>query len=148
MSAEPAHLQIDDPRDGDRHLRVSWHASRQVDVFSQWRQGICVATTPVELADLPAVIGVLVDALVDGSKGAPSKAAAPTAQSVREDIQELLRDWLRPRVASITALSPRSKSPTGEIEPPLPEPVAPTLVPDPPASSTIPPPTLPGSASQ
>jgi hypothetical protein len=147
MSADPAHLQIDDRRDGDRHLRVSWHASRQVVVFSQWRQGVCVASTPVELADIPAVIGVLVDALVDASRGAPSDSAAPTAQSVRQDIHELLRDWLRPHLASITALSPRSKPLTGEIEAPLPEPVAPTLVPDPPASSTLPPPTAPGPGS-
>jgi hypothetical protein len=145
MSAEPAHLQIDDPRDGDRHLRVSWHASRQVVVFSQWRQGVCVATTPVELADIPAVIGVLVDALVDASKGAgPSKAAAPTTQSVREDIQELLRDWLRPRVASITSLNPRSKLHTDEVEPALPEPAPPTLVPDPPADPPGSAPTSPG----
>ncbi len=147
MSADPAHLQIDDPRHGDRHLRVSWHASRQVVVFSQWRQGVCVATTPVELADIPAVIGVLVDALVDGSNGTPSKAAAPTAQSVREDIQQLLRDWLRPRLAPITALTPRSKPLDGEIEPPLPEPAPPSLVPDPPASPPVPPPTLPGPGS-
>ena len=143
VSADPAHLQIDDRRDGDRHLRVSWHASRQVVVFSQWRQGVCVATTPVELVDIPSVIGVLVEALEDASKGAPSKASAPTPQSVREDIQELLREWLRPRVASITALTPRSKPSTEEIELPCPDPAPPTLVPDPPAS----PPTSPGPGS-
>jgi len=143
MSADPAHLQIDDRRNGDRHLRVSWHASRQVVVFSQWRQGVCVATTPVELADIPAVIGVLVDALVDASEGAPSNAAPPTAHSVREDIQELIRDWLRPRVASITSLTPRSSALTEEIGPPLPEPAPPTLVPDPSAA----PPTSPGPGS-
>ncbi|HWD52355.1 MAG TPA: hypothetical protein VG412_08145 [Acidimicrobiales bacterium] len=137
MSADPAHLQIDDHRDGDRHLRVSWHASRQVVVFSQWRAGVCVATTPVELADIPAVIGVLVDALEDASKAPPSpsqsqsQSSPPTAQSVLEDIQVLLRDWLRPRVASITALPPRSTSVTEEIERPVPHPPAPTLVPDP-----------------
>jgi hypothetical protein len=122
MSAEPAQLQIDDRRHGDRHLRVSWHASRQVVVFSQWRQGVCVATTPVELADIPAVIGVLVHALEDASSGATPNATTPTAQSVREDIQELLRDWLRPRLASITALTPGSKPFTEEIESPLPDP--------------------------
>jgi hypothetical protein len=116
MSADPAHLQIDDRRNGDRHLRVSWHASGQVVVFSQWRQGVCVATTPVELADIPSVIGVLVQALEDATKGPPSKTATPTAQTVREDIQELLRDWLRPRLASITALTPKSRPLTEEIE--------------------------------
>jgi hypothetical protein len=147
VSADPAHLQIDDRRDGDRHLRVSWHASRQVVVFSQWREGVCVATTPVELADIPAVIGVLVEALEDAAKGVSPKEAAPTAQSVREDIQELLRDWLRPRVASITALTPRSKPLTDEIELPFPDPAPPTLVPDPSASPSVPPPTSPGPGS-
>ena len=92
---------------------------------------MCVATTPVELADIPAVIGVLVDALEDASKVAPAQSPAPTAQSVLDDIQALLRDWLRPRVASITALPPRPKPFTEEIERPLPDPSAPTLVPDP-----------------
>jgi len=104
-----------------------------------------VATTPVELVDIPAVIGVLVDALEDASKAAPSKAPAPTAQSVREDIQELLRDWFRPRVASITALTPRANPLTEEIVPP------PTLVSDPlpPTSSgpSPPGPSPPGPSS-
>jgi hypothetical protein len=114
-----------------------------VVVFSQWREGVCVATTPVELTDIPAVIGVLVEALEDAARGVSPKEAAPTAQSVREDIQELLRDWLRPRVASITALTPRSKPLTGEIEPPSPEPAPPTLVPEP----AVDPPTSPGPGS-
>ena len=90
-----------------------------------------MATTPVGLADIPAVIGVLVDALEDASKLAPSQSPPPTAQSVLEDIQALLRDWLRPRVASITDLTPRPTPFTEEIEPPLPDPPSPTLVPDP-----------------
>jgi hypothetical protein len=119
MASEPAHLQIVDPRNAERHLRVSWHATKRVVVFSQWRDGVCVATTPVELAEIPAVIGVLIRALEDASKSAPSDTAAsnPTAQSVRQDVNELVRDWLRPRLASITALTPGSKSPSEEVEP-------------------------------
>ncbi|HEX3841510.1 MAG TPA: hypothetical protein VHU85_12005 [Acidimicrobiales bacterium] len=119
MASEPAHLQIVDPRNAERHLRVSWHANKRVVVFSQWRDGVCVATTPVELAEIPAVIGVLVSALEDALTRAPTDTAAPnpTAQSVRQDINELVRDWLRPRLASITALTPRSKPLPDEVEP-------------------------------
>jgi hypothetical protein len=123
MAQEPAHLQIVDPRNADRHLRVSWHASKRVVVFSQWRDGVCVATTPVELAEIPGVIGVLISALEDATTrpltetGSETPATSPTAQSVRQDINELVRDWLRPRLASITDLTPRSKQPPEEIEP-------------------------------
>lgn len=123
MASEPAHLQIVDPRNADRHLRVSWHASKRVVVFSQWRDGVCVATTPVELAEIPGVIGVLVSALEDASTRplTPTETGTgptgPTAQSVRQDINELVRDWLRPRLASITALTPRSAQSPEEIEP-------------------------------
>ncbi|HEX3461761.1 MAG TPA: hypothetical protein VHT49_12715 [Acidimicrobiales bacterium] len=119
MASEPAHLQIVDPRNAERHLRVSWHATKRVVVFSQWRDGVCVATTPVDLTEIPGVIGVLISALEDASKSTPTDAASPnpTAQSVRQDINELVRDWLRPRLASITALTPRSKSLPDEVEP-------------------------------
>jgi hypothetical protein len=34
-------------------------------VLSHWRNDVCVASTPVQLTELPALIGVLVDALGD-----------------------------------------------------------------------------------
>ena len=82
MATEPAQLQIADPRNAGRHLRLSWHASKQVVVFSQWRDGVCVATTPVELAEIPAVIGALVSALEDAAKN-PSTGAAAAAAAMR-----------------------------------------------------------------
>ncbi|HWE70813.1 MAG TPA: hypothetical protein VG205_10640 [Acidimicrobiales bacterium] len=122
MASEPAHLQIVDPRNADRHLRVSWHATNRVVVFSQWRDGVCVATTPVELAEIPGVIGVLVNALEEATTRplteTETPATGPTAQSVRQDINELVRDWLRPHLASITALTPRSTNSPEEVEPP------------------------------
>jgi hypothetical protein len=119
MASEPAHLQIVDPRNAERHLRVSWHATKRVVVFSQWRDGVCVATTPVEVEEIPAVIGVLVGALEDASKTASTDSATrnPTAQSVMQDVNELVRDWLRPRLASITSLAPSSAPLPDEIEP-------------------------------
>lgn len=36
----------------DEFLRVTWHESRQVMVFSHWDGVRCVAATPVRVADL------------------------------------------------------------------------------------------------
>ncbi len=36
----------------DEFLRVTWHESRQVMVFSHWDGDRCIAATPVRVADL------------------------------------------------------------------------------------------------
>jgi hypothetical protein len=36
----------------DEFLRVTWHASRDLMVFSHWDGDHCVAATPVRIADL------------------------------------------------------------------------------------------------
>lgn len=33
--------------------------------MSQWREGVCVASTPIELSEVPALIGIFADALGD-----------------------------------------------------------------------------------
>ena len=70
-----AALQIRDPRNRERFLRVSWHPSRRTIVVSQWRDGLCVASTPVEIEELPALIGLLVQVLEDAEN--TSIPAAP-----------------------------------------------------------------------
>ena len=108
MGGEGARLQIPDQRDGGRHLRVSWHPTRQLVVFSHWRDGVCVATTPVELSEIPGVIAVLVKALADAARRPTAQALRPTAESLAHDAREVLTSWLRPRLATISALKPRS----------------------------------------
>jgi hypothetical protein len=98
-------LQVVDPRDDDRQLRVSWHPTKRIVVFSQWRHDVCVATTPVELAEVPAVVGLLVGALEDASRD-PSPDAVPSVLSVRRDIGQLIRAWLRPRLAPVVTMAP------------------------------------------
>ncbi|HEY6624094.1 MAG TPA: hypothetical protein VIX85_09700 [Acidimicrobiales bacterium] len=110
MSAAPSHLQISDRRDGGRYLRVSWHHSRRVVVFSHWRDGVCVASTPVELAELPSIVGVLVQALADAMTLPTKDPPAPSARSVRRDVGERLRAWVRPRLAPIIELRPERGS--------------------------------------
>jgi hypothetical protein len=69
---------------------------------------VCVASTPVELAEIPAIFNVLVQALADATTLPTSGAPAPSARSLRRDVGELLRAWLRPRLAPIVALKPGS----------------------------------------
>jgi hypothetical protein len=113
MGGYAAQLQISDQRDGARHLRLSWHASRRVVVFSHWRDGVCVASTPVDVAEIPTIIGVLVKALADTSRSPTSEASAPSARSVLRDVGQILHAWLRPRLATIVALRPGSEQHRG-----------------------------------
>lgn len=93
-------------RNRARHLRLSWHVSRRAVVVSQWRDGVCVASTPIDLADVPDAINLLVRALQEGANAPPAPEDPPTVLSVRSDIHALVRSWLRPRMASIVALAP------------------------------------------
>lgn len=52
-----------DARDGDRALRVSWHAERGCVVLSSWRGEACVATTRLSPDDAARLIGVLAQGL-------------------------------------------------------------------------------------
>jgi hypothetical protein len=60
-----------------------------------------VASTPVDVSEVPALIGVLADALGDAIGGKKNESvAAPRMDSVLS----LVRRWLRPRLAQITEL--------------------------------------------
>jgi hypothetical protein len=108
MGGNAARRQIPDQRDDGRHLRVSWHPTRRVVVFSHWRDGVCVATTPVELAEIPSIIAILVKALGDAFQSRAPTSPTPSAESVSRDVREVLTNWFRPRLATICALKPRS----------------------------------------
>jgi hypothetical protein len=108
MGGEAARLQIPDRRDAGRHLRVSCHPTRQLVVFSHWRDGVCVATTPVELAEIPTVIAVLVKALAEAARRPTAEASTPGAASLAHDVREVLTSWIRSRLATISVLKPRS----------------------------------------
>lgn len=47
----------------DEFLRVTWHESRQVMVFSHWDGDHCVAATPVRVADLAELAELIAGAL-------------------------------------------------------------------------------------
>lgn len=52
-----------DARDGDRAMRVSWHAEAGCVVLSTWRDDACVATTRLTREDAARLIGTLAQGL-------------------------------------------------------------------------------------
>jgi hypothetical protein len=72
-------------------------------VLSHWRDGICVASTPIELSEIPALIGVLAEAL--GDAAAPAPVPSPAAGSLKKlSFWRRLKDGYRPALAKIVVL--------------------------------------------
>ncbi len=71
-------------------------------MLSHWRDGICVASTPVELDELPELIALLADALGDAARRPESSAVA--SGPVRPGVLAKLKMWLRPHLAQIVEL--------------------------------------------
>ncbi len=59
-----------DARDGDRALRVSWHAELGCVVLSTWRDSTCVATTRLSPGDAARLVGLLAHGLADAAQPA------------------------------------------------------------------------------
>jgi hypothetical protein len=97
----PRSLSIPDPRGRGATLRVTRHPEQNKVVLSHWRDGVCVASTPIELTEVSALIGVLADALGDAIDltGPASETQSRGAQLLAE-----LRVWLKPRLAQIVEL--------------------------------------------
>jgi hypothetical protein len=97
----PRSLSIADARGHGATLRITRHPEQNKVVLSHWRDGVCVASTPIELTEVSALIGVLADALGDAidltspPSGTPSRGAQLLAE---------LRAWLKPRLAQIVEL--------------------------------------------
>jgi hypothetical protein len=58
-----------DPRGGGRALRVSAHPELGLVTISVWRDDRCVATHQVPTADVPGLVALLTEALVDQAPG-------------------------------------------------------------------------------
>lgn len=97
----PRSLSIPDPRGQGAVLRVTKHPEQRKVVLSHWRDGVCVASTPVDVSEVPGLIGVLVDAMGDVlDRTSHDRALAAQRASVLSSI----RRWLRPKLAQITEL--------------------------------------------
>jgi hypothetical protein len=106
----PSRLVVPDARGQGASLRVTRHPEQRKIVLSHWRDGLCVASTPVELSEVPALIGVLADALGDAIDVA---APQPVAPGRRAPIAAVRR-WLRPRLAQVVDLRP-ARQPDREV---------------------------------
>jgi len=51
----------------DEFLRVTWHESRHVVVFSHWDGDHCIAATPVRVADLAELAELIAGALASSA---------------------------------------------------------------------------------
>jgi hypothetical protein len=80
---------------------VTRHPEQGKVVLSHWRDGLCVASTPIELREVSALIGVLADALGDAID-TPNQVSVSPAK--RPSILAALREWLRPKLATISDL--------------------------------------------
>lgn len=63
-----------------------------------------MASTPIGLAEIRGLVGLLFQALHDAASDA-RPLESPTVASVRRDFRALIRSWLRPRLAAIVAIS-------------------------------------------
>ena len=98
----PRSLAIPDARGSRATLRVTGHPEQGKIVLSHWRDGVCVASTPIELSEVSALIGVMADALGDAiSSNEPATGATPT---IAAGLLARIHAWLRPRLAQIVEL--------------------------------------------
>jgi len=99
-------INIADERGQRSYLQVTHHNDQRKVVLSQWREGICVASTPLDVSELPALIGVLADALGDAA------AISPRPLEIREhrSFRTRVRNLLNPTIARIVKLPRRGVS--------------------------------------
>ncbi len=98
VGATPNRLNIPDARGSGAYLRVTKHPDLGKVVLSHWRGTLCVASTPIDLGEVPALIGVLADALGEAAAapGSVSKVEAPGRSPWSK-----VRDGLRPALAKV-----------------------------------------------
>ncbi len=105
-------VEAADQRRGDSRLRMSWHDDKEVLVVSHWRGPICVASTPVEVKDLPGMITLMAQAIEEAAAASGDRPYALSARSLRRDALTLLRSRLRPTFAPIVQLAKRRGQPS------------------------------------
>lgn len=74
------------------------HANQHKVVLSHWRDGVCVASTPIDLAEVPALIGLLAEALGDAATQADRES---TGRPPRPSPWMRIRDLFRPTLAKV-----------------------------------------------
>ncbi len=108
----PKSLSIPDVRGAGASLRVTRHPDARKVVLSHWRGDVCVASTRIEPAQLPTLIGLLADALGDAIETTPDVTRPPrTAWQSVTSVALAVRRWIRPRMAQISELRAHRDAP-------------------------------------
>src|SRR5579864_5067744 len=103
-------LVVRDQRGEDRYLRASWHADTHSIVLSHWSGGVCTASTRLALADVPGLIGFLVDTLHHAATARlSSPATEPAPERRREGMATRAESWIRRLVAPAAPVIPLSE---------------------------------------
>ena len=82
-------------------MRVTRQPGQRKVVFSHWRDGRCVASTPIELGEVPGLIGLLVDALGAAVDTGHRPSIVPHH---RPRVLAAMQRWVHPRLAQVTEL--------------------------------------------
>lgn len=101
IATDGHHLNITDPRSRSNLLRLSWHPAKRVVILSQWRDGVCIATTPLEIARVTDIAGFLVKVLHD----AATQSIPATDNPSQGNRLGRIWQWLHPRLAPVVAIA-------------------------------------------
>ena len=112
VGVPPNRLNIRDVRGRGASLQVTSHSEQRKVVLSHWRDGICVASTPVDLAELPALIAVLAGALGDAAASPSPAITIPP----RPSLWHRLTDQFPPTLAKIVELPHRHGHDGDDVE--------------------------------
>jgi hypothetical protein len=105
MAAPTSIVEVTDPRDDDRRLRLSWHPERRELIVSHWRDNVCVATTPVGVKEVAGLIGLLVQAPQDAATSSPA-LAKPSNQTSHGRFWRRFLAWSRRHLnGTVTAVA-------------------------------------------
>jgi hypothetical protein len=102
MAAPSSVVEVTDPRDDHRRLRVSWHPERRELIVSHWRDNVCVATTPVGVREIAGLIGLLARALQDAAMS-PPVPPGPEYQATRGPLSRRFLTWIHPRLNDLVS---------------------------------------------
>ena len=88
-------------------MQATWHETANVIVFSQWRDGVCVAATPVRVTDTVELTNLLVSTLGHAATAPPHEAPSveANASGVRMTRRARATRWLVDRLVDRSGLS-------------------------------------------
>jgi hypothetical protein len=97
VGAPPNRINISDSRGQKAYLQVTRHRDQRKVVLSQWRDGTCVASTPLDVSELPGLISVLAEALGDATTMPPRLPGSVGHGS----LWSMVKSYLRPTLARV-----------------------------------------------